>query len=118
MSTYTPDRWVMLKLSMPSEPKPVFKILAGWVGGYLSGDSWKLSSGTTDAMEMHKEGTKVLRFGQCSGSEYVCCPESYGLTAYTSGILDGWLQDAKKAESTIKIEIMEENFDLDQDWLK
>lgn len=117
MSVYTPDRWVMLKISMPSEPKPVFKILAGWIGGYCGSDSWKLSSGTIDAMEVVRGENKLLRFGQCSGSEYVCWPHSYGLNMYTAGILDGWLQDAKKSGSTIKIEVMEENFSLEQDWL-
>ncbi len=118
MSTYTPDRWVMLKLSMPSEIKPVFKILAGWVGGYLSGDSWKLSSGTVGARVTSIHSYNVIVFEQSSGSEYHCYKESYGLSGYTAGILDSWFQDAKKAGSAIKIEIMEENFDLDQDWLK
>ena len=42
----TPDCWVILEYPDPIHPgnPPHQKILSGWSGGYLDGDSWRLSS--------------------------------------------------------------------------
>ena len=39
MSDYTPDKWVLVKISGNESP-PVYKVFACWAGGYLDGDSW------------------------------------------------------------------------------
>lgn len=42
----TPDCWVVIKLfSEKMRGIVVYKILAGWYGGYLDGDSYRLNSG-------------------------------------------------------------------------
>ena len=46
MIDYTPDNWVIVRIYGLSWPD--CKVLAGWSGGYLDGDSWRLSSGITD----------------------------------------------------------------------
>lgn len=38
----TPDSWVILEVN--HEGERFQKILSGWSGGYLDGDSWRLSS--------------------------------------------------------------------------
>ena len=44
MTEYTPDSWVIVKIEA-GQHGTVYKVLAGWSGSYLYGDSWKLSSG-------------------------------------------------------------------------
>ena len=41
MSVYQPDNWIIVEL--PNNTG--YKILAGWSGGYLHGNSWRLNSG-------------------------------------------------------------------------
>lgn len=66
----TPDNWVILKINQPDETW--YKILAGWSGGYLDGDSWRMNSGITTVTE---EGDFYLFAGE-SGSVYKCHKES------------------------------------------
>jgi len=42
----TPDAWVIIEIQDPIHPgmPPLQKILSGWSGGYLYGDSWRMSS--------------------------------------------------------------------------
>jgi len=39
----TPDNWVVF--SVKEDDVVVYKILAGWSGGYLYGNSWRVNSG-------------------------------------------------------------------------
>ena len=64
---YTPDVWVIVKIT-PKDAAPIYRVLAGWYGGYLNGDSWKMNSGITE----FKEGEKTIEFGGYSGSSYHC----------------------------------------------
>ena len=66
MSTNTPDCWVIVRLR--HDDNTIDKVLAGWYGGYLSGDSWKLSSG----IETTEEFDNRYEFTNYSGSIYVC----------------------------------------------
>ena len=40
---YNPNRWVIL--SFTDEKETWYKVFGSWSGGYLDGDSWRLSSG-------------------------------------------------------------------------
>lgn len=40
--TYTPDNWVVIKFGGSD---PHYRVLAGWSGGYTTGDSWRMNSG-------------------------------------------------------------------------
>lgn len=42
----TPDAWVIIEIQDPIHPgmPPMQKILSGWSGSYLYGDSWRMSS--------------------------------------------------------------------------
>ena len=48
---YTPDNWVVLKLKPGKGAHPIYKVLAGWSGGYLDGDSWRMNSGISKVTE-------------------------------------------------------------------
>lgn len=84
MYDFFPDSWVILKVADPTtDSKQYFyKVLAGWSGGYLDGDSWRMNSGIT-SVEM--EDDKYIFSGE-SGSRYYCHKDTYGLRLSTNGI--------------------------------
>lgn len=102
MREYTPDHWVMLKLT--HKGKPIYKILAGWGGSYLYGASWKLNSGVT---RVEDDGDAYLFHGS-SGSVYVCRKNCYGLSGYTASILDSFYKQAEDNED-VSIECLHED---------
>ena len=110
MSIYTPDKWVILKINY--EDKIIYKVFASWYGGYMSSDSWQLNSGIV-AVELNEHG--FYNFTGYSGSVYQCHEDLYGLSAYSSAVLEDIMYRA-----TTKIEILDsyDNFlDLDYDVL-
>jgi hypothetical protein len=78
---YTPDNWVILKIVLPGEVN--YKVLAGWSGGYLDGDSWRMNSGIT---KVEEEGDYFLFHGY-SGSIYRCHKDAEALRSNIAGIL-------------------------------
>ena len=77
---YTPDSWVVLKIY--NDEKPFYKVLAGWNGGYLDGDSWRINSGISQV----KHDNNYYEFYGKSGSLYRVHESAYRLTMATSGI--------------------------------
>lgn len=104
MAEYIPDRWVMLKITHSGHS--TYKVLAGWGGSYLHGQSWKLNSGCTSVEETHDE----FRFSGHSGSVYTCNKSYYGTTGYTAQILAGFLKDAEEVNANIEVLPEETNF--------
>ena len=98
---HTPDSWVVLKIT--TETEVIYKVLAGWSGGYLTGDSWRLNSGITLAFVREDS----VDFYGNSGSLYVCQKGTYGLRMGTSGIYNDIV-----SRFGDKIEMMPE----DTDW--
>jgi|TARA_R110002096_G_scaffold135901_4_gene288084 hypothetical protein len=82
MSAYHPDSWVVLKVKEGKGTFPFYKVLAGWSGGYLDGDSWRMNSGITK-VEIY--GEHYIFHGE-SGSEYWCHIETCGLRMSTAGV--------------------------------
>jgi hypothetical protein len=104
MSDYTPDRWVVVKISgYEDRSKPVYKVFACWFGGYAGSDSWKLNSGITKAT---LEGF-VYSFEGSSGSVYECHKDSYGYNMYGGSVLNNMIEKSK--EHGIEIEVLPEN---------
>lgn len=81
---YIPERWVILKIS--NDTDLVYKVFGGWLGGYTTGDSWKLSSGILEI----KEHEDHYEMPQESGSLYICYKNSVGMTSYMQQILNHW----------------------------
>ena len=87
MSEYTPDNWVVLKITEGEET--IYKVLGGWrIGEYLYGDCWQMNSGITGV----EKQAHLYGFYGSSGSVYWCPQGSYGLTTITSGIYD-WIKE-------------------------
>ena len=103
MSTYTPDRWVIVKIQSVGK-EAYYRVLAGWYGGLTQGDSWKLSSGIEKAID---HGTHY-EMPQSSGSVYICHKGAHGMSMYTSSIFAGFKDDCEK--NGILFELMDETF--------
>ena len=80
-----PDQWVVLEITTPKEA--IRKVLAGWRGGYLHGDSWRLNSGIVET----KEFDDYWDFHGTSGSVYRCRKDGYGMTTYMAQIYNSFL---------------------------
>lgn len=94
----TPDKWAILEIEQNG--KRHLKVLATWYGGYLSGDSWKLSSSIL---------TQVLEddywyFYTASENCYRCHKEAYGMGAYTEQVFNAWV---KQAPADVSLKILE-----------
>jgi hypothetical protein len=94
MSVYTPDRWQIVEIS--DDNITIQKVFAGWYGGYLGSDCWKLSSGITDCVEFDDR----YEFTNHSGSLYICYKQSQGTTGYMAQIYYNW---AEQYGNSIKI---------------
>jgi hypothetical protein len=82
MSDYYPDNWVILKIKEGKYDRGFYKVLAGWSGGYLDGDRWRMNSGVTRVVEENKS----WEFYGSSGSCYVCRKGAYRLTMANAGV--------------------------------
>ena len=102
---YSPDSWVVLKVKEGKGTFPFYKVLAGWGGGYLDGDSWRMNSGITKV----EEDKEFYYFSGSSGSVYRCPKGAYGLRMSTAGIYN---QLIEKQEFGDQIQMMPE----DTDW--
>ena len=104
MSVYTPDKWVVVKLTN-NDNETHYRVFANWYGGYLGSDSWKLNSGITNATLVDN----VYEFAGSSGSMYKCYENGYGTSGYGQNVLTHLIEDAKES---ITIEVMSEDTDF------
>lgn len=107
MSDYYPDNWVVLKIKPSKDAKPFYKVLAGWSGGYLNGDSWRMNSGITSVVEENKS----FEFYGESGSCYVCRKGAYRLTMANAGIYN---QLNENQEFDEQVTLMPEDTDWEE----
>ena len=82
MSEYTPDNWVVLKIKEGKYDRGFYKVLAGWSGGYLDGDAWRMNSGITGV----EKQAHLYGFYGSSGSVYWCHQGAYRLTMANGGV--------------------------------
>ena len=97
MSDYTPDRWLVVKITTDKEP--LYKVFACWYGGYLGSDSWRMSSGVTEVVE-HDNHYEIHNH---SGSVYTCYKNNIGMSSYTSRVFDNYLEKMKEMGATMEI---------------
>ena len=107
MSNYTPDNWVVIKLDDGVEPH--YRVLAGWSGGYTTGNHWRVNSGITKVTE----DNMYYYFSGSSGSTYRCGKKSYMLRMNNVHVW-GQLQRIHGD----KVEMMPEDTDwMNMDWI-
>jgi hypothetical protein len=106
MNTYTPDNWVVIHMNGDD---PHYRVLAGWSGGYATGDSWRMNSGITHV----EEDDHYFRFYGTSGSCYECRKQAYGLRMNNAYV---WTTLEEKHSD--KVQLMPEDTDwLATDWI-
>lgn len=102
MSEYTPDNWVVIKvMAKPNDTH--YRVFAGWSGGYLDGDSWRLNSGIVKV----EEDENYYYFYGSSGSFYKCNKDAYCIRNNNA-----YIWNSLKEKYGDKVEIMPE----DTDW--
>jgi hypothetical protein len=79
MSEYTPDRWMIARITSKNHPA-IDKIIGSWYGGFAGSDKWKFSSGITKVVE-HDDHYEVHNH---SGSIYTLHKGAHGASSYTA----------------------------------
>ena len=106
MSNYTPDNRVVIKMD---GDEPHYRVLAGWSGGYTTGDHWRVNSGITKVTE----DNMYYYFSGSSGSTYWCGKKSYMLRMNNVRI---W--DQLQRLHGDKVKMMPEDTDwMNLDWI-
>jgi hypothetical protein len=108
MSTYYPDKWVLVEFDSPGNGK-ITKVMASNYGGYLGGDSWKLSSGVNKITKT-EQGYEFLND---SGSVYFCHKDGYGMSGYTSSVYSNFVNQIKELNDGSTIRILDEDKVMD-----
>ena len=73
----TPDAWVIIEIDNKWR-----KVLAGWSGGYLTGDAWRMSS----PIKRMKTSEDYITVDTESGSFYTLYKNRQGLRMSNAGI--------------------------------
>jgi len=94
---YQPDNWIILKIK--GEGSCYYKVLAGWSGGYLDGDSWRANSGI---VKIEQTDTHYNFIGE-TGSVYKCHKESETIRMNISGVLSQWLKEYPDTVSVVPV---------------
>ena len=92
-----PDVWRILEVGAPESRH--CRVLAGWYGGYLGADSWKLSSGITKIVKTRNS----YLFENHSGSIYECYMNAHRYSMYTQEIYEQLCDEAKTAGMIITL---------------
>lgn len=93
-----PESWVVLEIDTGEETAK--RILSGWRGGYLDGDSWRFSSKIVNEESDNTHYT----FTTNSGSVYRCRGSAEGLTGATSGVYRSIVEQYE--EHNIKVKML------------
>lgn len=97
MSEYFPHKWVVVRII--SKKDNVCKVLAGWHGGYVESDWWKISAGIVGI----KETKTHYEFTNCSGSVYYCPKDADGFTTLSHSIYSQVEKQLQEIGATIEI---------------
>lgn len=90
---YYPDWWKVVCFETPDSGK-VYKVLAGFGGGFTQGNSWQLSSGIESVevtTECDGDKSKWYTMPQASGSVYVLKATREGYSSMTLNKYQSWL---------------------------
>lgn len=107
-NTYTPDNWVIIFFDAPDDPH--YRVLAGWSGGYLDSDHWRMNGGIVKSTF---DGDYWYFYGH-SGSVYKCYVDSYGLRNNNAYI---WNQLEKSHGDKVRLLDDQEWVKDDWDWI-
>lgn len=106
MSTYTPDKFVLIDYGTDYHPKERYAILAGFYGGFAGSNSWKRSSSIASVEVVDDKQLIVTTY---SGSKYVLYKGCVGVTMLTQrllsqaqlGTIDEWEEIVQKLKENV-----------------
>lgn len=98
--TECPDSWKFIKVTNLETGETHDRILCSWYGGYLGGDSWKISSGN---MEVIDHGDR-LEVPQHSGTVYHLRKKSEKMSGMMANVLHSY---SAKGVGKIKMEVFD-----------
>lgn len=99
---YTPHCWVIVKIQ--SSSGTVYKVLAGWYGGFAGSDEWRLNSGIT-AFEIEREnGEMFYIFKGYSGSVYKVHPTNERFTGLTTSVYNNLKRDGEASRAGVSVD--------------
>lgn len=94
---YVPDKWKLFKVD--THDGPLFKVLAGWSGGYLDSDHWRINSGIT---RIEEDATHYYFYGH-TDSVYVCSKKGEGFTKLTASVWSGLIEHHPEKISFVSV---------------
>ena len=94
MKTYEPDRWAVVEATI--DDKIERRIVAGWWGGYLDPDHWRISSMVSSVTD----NTDYYTFDNESKSRYICYKKCFGFTGLSAAAFQSF-QEKQSVEWTI-----------------
>jgi len=95
--TYRPDKWELIKVV--KDDQVIYKVLGEWSGSYLTGYSWRISSGVVGLMKT--KGNYI--FQNHSGSIYKCGIQAKYLGLTTSSIFEKIKEQAEEENFTVEL---------------
>ncbi len=90
------DKWIFITFNNGKEIRSA--ILSGFYGGYLHGNSWRLSSALEDVI--NDEESSAFYAKTVSGSTYRLPYVNIGTTGDTAAILAKWMQQVEDNPET------------------
>lgn len=96
---YVPDCWAILNVEKSPNEK-YRRLIAGWYGGYLDGDSWRMNSGILKVVE---DGDYLDVYG-FSGSVYRCMKHSQRMSGLMSMIYESFKDQVVAHGGSVSIE--------------
>ena len=107
---YSPDGWSIFHIN--SNGDHTYKIFGSWSGGYLDGDSWRLSSGTDDLSFGFDDEKKLIVAPQASGSTYLVSPFGYRRhNAYATGVIQNLIKSFGDVPATVEVTVVKLKLD-------
>ena len=106
MSTYTPDKFVLIDYGTDYPTKERYAILAGFYGGFAGSNSWKRSSSIASVEVVDDKQIVATTY---SGSKYVLYKACVGTTMWTQSLLsqaqldvvDEWEEIVRKLKENV-----------------
>lgn len=100
-----PDAWAIIKITEPRE-ESIYKVLAGWHGGFPNGPAWRINSGIVRA---DNAGDHFVVHGY-SGSTYLCWNDAYGTSSLAHSVFLSLV--AQLGASNVKLEMLDKEVAL------
>ena len=98
MYAHFPDRWAIAKVT--TAECITYHILASFYGGYLGGDSWRLSTTIT---KFERATPHTYKVETISGSEYILHVDQEGYSSYA---YNNYKYYEKQSSDEIKLELI------------